>query len=257
LSEPLKLDGIDNFRDFGGFVTGSGAVAHRGRLLRSACPDKATDSDLAILAAAPVRLVVDLRRRTERRLAPSRLGESLDAQVIESDEGDLGESPHAEFLRHGEVSPQSVEAYLINYYENAFFEPRHRSLFSRTFQALETLEGAVLIHCAAGKDRTGLLVALMRQALGGHWEETLADFELTNRFTLTPDKLAQAEMSVGALLGRPPGGTVLQAFLGVWPRHLEAAFAAVVARVGSIDAYLASLGVDMAQRARLIERFTG
>ena len=253
MEQGRPLQGIDNFRDFGGFAVGGGRMVRRGRLLRSAHPANATDHDLAVLAAIPVPVVVDLRRRAERRQAPSPRNALFSPLTIQNDEGD-GEAPHVAFLRGGDLSAAAVEAYLTGYYRNAFFEPRHRDLFARTFAVLADQDGAVLIHCTAGKDRTGLLAALIRTTLGGGWAETAADFVETNRHTLTPERRAAAMPGLTAMIGAPPSEAIQRAFLGVWPHHLDIAFAEIEARCGSLDAYLVSLGVDEGARRRLAQQ---
>jgi protein tyrosine/serine phosphatase len=253
--DAVRPRGIENFRDFGDFAIFGGRRVRRGRLLRSANPAHATAADVKSLTDLRLQVVVDLRRRTERIAAPSHLAERVGASVIDCDRGDRGASPHLEFLQQGDLSGPAVEAYLLDYYRNAFFEPRHQELFARAFKALETIDGAILIHCSGGKDRTGLLAALIRTALGGAWDETLSDFRLTNRFTMTPGKIAAARSTLENLLGQPPGEAALKAFIGVWPHHLEAAFISLKLRRGSVQAYLNSLGVDRTQRSRLVDRF--
>jgi protein tyrosine/serine phosphatase len=163
--------------------------------------------------------------------------------VIDCDHGDQAEPPHVAFLRETDLSAQSARAFFLDYYRTAPFEPRHQELFSRYFEALG--EGrAVLIHCTAGKDRTGLLAALTHHLLGVRPEDTAADFELTNRAARIEARLAQVTEALTQSLGRQPSETAVRAFLGVEGAYLQAAFAAIRERSGSIESYLADLGVD-------------
>ncbi len=254
IDHDTPFEGIGNFRDFGGFEIEGGRRIARGRLLRSAHLSEATTADMARLIAAPLAVVVDLRRPSERLKHPSRLGADFAGLVVESDAGDEAEPPMAGLLRLGPATPQTVDAFLLDYYGGGFLLPRHGDLFARAFAALAQAEGATLVHCAGGKDRTGLLAAMIRTALGGRFDETLDDFLATNKQVRTPGRMAEATSALERILGAPPDPAVVEAFTGVSAHHLEAAFQGMRARFGSTEAYLDSLGVDAAARARLVER---
>lgn len=245
------LTTIRNFRDFGGFRVPGGGRVTAGRLLRSAHPTDASDQDMAALGALSLSTIVDLRRPTERREQGDRRPPGFSGLVIASEDGDLGEAPHVEFMRGGDTSPAAIDAYLMGYYRSAPYVARHRDLFARTFEALQTTPGALLIHCTAGKDRTGLLVALIRTALGGDFKETLADYLATNAVALTPINMDKARESILTITGSTPNDDAVRAFVGVWGHHLEAAFDEIRSRSGSIDIYLAELGLDATARSRL------
>jgi protein-tyrosine phosphatase len=179
----LALEGVSNFRDYGGYPTADGRRIKTGKLYRSAHHGHATDADLEAIAALGIDVVVDLRRKGEREKDPSRRHASFAGAVIDNDLGDRGqgdEDPWQAFLRGSDLSPESFRDYLAAYYRNAPFEPRYIDLYSRYFQALAQTDGAVLIHCAAGKDRTGILAALTHHVLGVPRDDILADFLLTN-----------------------------------------------------------------------------
>ena len=193
----LPLEGVENFRDYGGYAVPGGLRVVRGRLWRSAHHGGATDADLARIASLGLSAVVDLRRPTERANQPSRRPEGFAGRVIDCDH--------------------------------------------------------VLIHCTAGKDRTGLLAALTHHLLGVHPMDAAADFELTNRAARIEARLAQVTEVLTQSLGRRPSETAVRAFLGVEGAYLEAAFAAIRERSGSVESYLAGLGVDDRAAGRLRE----
>jgi protein tyrosine/serine phosphatase len=246
----LPLEGVENFRDYGGYAVPGGLRIVRGRLWRSAHHGGATDADLARIAGLGLTAVVDLRRPTERANQPSRRPDGFAGQVIDCDAGDQAEPPHVAFLRETDLSAESARAFFLDYYQRAPFEPRHIELFTRYFEALGS-GGPVLIHCTAGKDRTGLLAALTHSLLGVHPDDAAADFELTNRAARIEARLPQVTQSLAESLGRTPSETAVRAFLGVDGAYLEAAFGAIAAEHGSTGAYLARLGVDARTAARL------
>jgi protein-tyrosine phosphatase len=252
LVEGLGLQGIDNARDFGGF-TGRYGPAKTGRLLRSGHTAHATADDLRRLAGLGLSAVVDLRRPTERARDAARLPGGFAGPVIASDDGDRTEAPHIEFLRQGDLSDAAVERYLDNYYDHAPFDPRHLDLFTRAFAHLGQADGAVLIHCTAGKDRTGILAALVQRALGAAEDDVMDDYLRTNAVSLTPPRVARAEAELRALTGVDASRAMVEGFLGVQPQRLHTAFAAID-RQGGLDAYLARLGLGAPGLERLRAR---
>jgi protein tyrosine/serine phosphatase len=241
---------IDNFRDFGGFAGRYGRV-QGGRLFRSAHLAAASDTDLQLLAGLGLSAVADLRRPAEREKAPNRLPQGFRGQVIRNDGDDRAEAPHIEFLRQGDLGDAAVERFLVGYYREAPFEPRHRDLFARTFAALAEPDAVLLVHCTAGKDRTGLFAALAQKALGAHEDDVIQDYLATNAAMMTPPKLARARTELIALTGADPSQVVLKGFLGVDSRHLQAAFAEIDQRSGGLEPFLFELGLDRPSLDRL------
>lgn len=245
----VRLEGIENFRDFGGY----GAV-RAGCLYRSAHQGRATDADLARLAALKLAVVVDLRRPDERRRDPCRRPPSFGARVIETAlEGDA-EAPHLKFLRETDLTPASGHAFMVEEYARLPFEPAHREVFGRYFEALSEADGPVLIHCAAGKDRTGLLAALTHKLLGVDDEAILADYMLTNSVRPMQEWAERFSTLLEREYGRRPDADAVAAFLRVHPDWLGAAFDAIEARPGGLEGYLRALGVDDDRRRRIRER---
>lgn len=249
----LAFEAVENFRDYGDYATAAGRRLHRGRLLRSGHHNQATDADLERLHALGVAVVVDLRRPSERALQPSRRHGAFAGSVIESDLGEPdGEAPHITFLRTTDLTAESVAGFMTDTYRRMPFDERLVDLFSRYFNALAEAEGAVLIHCAAGKDRTGLLAALTHHAAGVDDEDVLADYLLTNRAVNLEARAPEIAERLHRHFGRRAGPEAVAAFMGVEEAWLRAAFAEIKDRCGSIDGYLESvLGVDAAHRERL------
>lgn len=244
-------EAIENFRDFGGYGTGNGARIRPGRLFRSAHHALASDADLERLSALGLATVVDLRRPTERANQPSRRPAGWTGNVILNDLGDEAEPPHLAFLRQDDVSPATIQSYLHGYYRKAPMEERHVDLFSRALTTLAGLDAPILIHCTAGKDRTGMLAALIHLALGVHPDDVLADYVMTNEFTLTPVRMEATRQRLQEALGKPVPEEAVHAFLGVQAEHLETALNSIRAHHGSTDAYLASLGLGPREREQL------
>ncbi|MND64532.1 Tyrosine-protein phosphatase precursor [compost metagenome] len=242
---------IDNFRDYGGYAVGDARIVS-GRLYRSAHQARATKADLARLANLKLATVVDLRRPSERRDQPSRRPASWAGQVIESAHDDGGEAPHITFLKTCDLTEASGRAFMTDTYRRLPFEAAHVDLFTRYFRALAAGDGPVLIHCAAGKDRTGLLAALTHSLLGVSRDDLINDYLLTNVAVDLEGRAEGIAKKLTEMTGRPASHGAVVAFLGVEAEYLDGAFAAITARHGSIAAYLEqALGVDAAAAARI------
>lgn len=245
---------IDNFRDYGGYAVAGARVA-RGRLYRSAHQARATEADLAQLAQLNIATVVDLRRSSERRDQPSRRPSGWVGRVIESAHDDGGEAPHITFLKTADLTEDSGRAFMTGTYRRLPFEPAHIDLFSRYFRALAEGDEPVLIHCAAGKDRTGLLAALTHSLLGVSRDDLIHDYLLTNIAVDLEGRAEGIAKKLTEMTGRPASHGAVVAFLGVEADYLDGAFAEITARHGSLRAYLEqALGVDDALAERIRAR---
>jgi protein tyrosine/serine phosphatase len=253
----LDLEGIPNFRDYGGYATACGRGLKPRRLYRSGHHNGATDADLERLAALDISVIVDLRRRAEREREPSRRWPGFEAQVIDNDIADVG-LPWEEELKGADPTVEFFRACSLGWYRRNPFEPRLIDLYSRYFEALAGADGAVLVHCAAGKDRTGLLCALTHHLAGVHRDDLVEDFLLTN---VAASQQTHASR-VGALItrhtGRTPSDDALRVAMGVHAGDLEASFQVMTERCGSLDGYLGTvLGVDAARREAISSRVLG
>ena len=258
MTAPIPIpafEGLDNFRDFGGYAVGDGRRVKRGRLYRSAHHGRATDADLVALRDLGLAALVDLRRPEERQRDPGRRWDGFAATVVDND---LSESPadsYEDHLRTSDLSVRGLRGYLVNYYEQAPFKARHIDLYARYFKTLAESDGPVLIHCAAGKDRTGILAALTHHVLGVSYADSLKDYLLTNDPARIERRLPMYAQHVADTIGRRPSDDFLRATLGVEALYLDTAFAAIAAKHGAVDAYLEeALGVDATMRAEIRRR---
>lgn len=253
----IPFDRVLNFRDFGGWETADGASVARGRLYRSAHFAEASEADIERLGALGVSVVVDLRRVEERKREPNRWP-GAGARVIANDEGPQDAlPPHLQALLASDLSAENVTAYMHRLYRDFASSPRHIDLYRRWFSALLAEEGPAVIHCAAGKDRTGLGCALTLIALGVPDEAVYADYEFTNAAIDLDARLPRMKARMEERMGRTLNDEALRPMLGVHVDYLRTAFKAIDAQYGSSAAYLErALGVGAAERALLRERLS-
>ncbi len=251
------FEAIDNFRDYGDYATTAGRRVRPGRLFRSAHHARASAADLERLAALDIGAVVDLRRPGERRDQPARPAGGGSGRGIEGGVDDRGEAPPRPIRETQDLTPASGRRFMQDTYRRLPFDPAHRDVFSRYFQALADQDRPVLIHCAAGKDRTGFLAALTHHLLGVSRDDMVEDYLLTNAAVDLAGRAPSIARQLHKMTGRVAADDAVVAFLGVEAAYLDAALAEVEARHGSVEAYLRdALGVDAARRDRIVERLS-
>jgi protein tyrosine/serine phosphatase len=179
----VPTEGIHNLRDFGGYPTNDGRIVKTGTLFRSGQHVGASDTDLSALDGLKLGTVIDLRGNGERAQHPCRRSDSFAAEVILYDGETSNMPPHMP----GDMDLQQTKSIaeiafdrMIATYTRMVHNPAMIDLFSRYLRALADKDSASLVHCFAGKDRTGVAVMLVQHILGVSREDQMAEFLLTN-----------------------------------------------------------------------------
>jgi protein-tyrosine phosphatase len=250
----VPLDGASNFRDVGGYPAVDGRRVRWGALYRSDRLSSLSDGDHETFAALDVALVCDLRANDERAASPNRLpaaGPTLSCAVpVVVHAGDtLGE-----LLSSGERSLERLRIVVTGGYRE--FADEHRDAWASVFQhVLDAPAGAVLVHCSAGQDRTGIAVALLLLALGVPTDVILSDYMLTEVYRSNEREFAEMNERAVAAGGAAIDVSLLKAVFPPGVDLLEASFDAMRASHGSTDRYLSeALGIDAEKRAALRDR---
>lgn len=256
----LPLEGIHNFRDYGGYAARGGRV-RRAMLYRSGQHQNATDTDLAAVDRLDIRTVIDLRGDTERRDMPCRRGEAFCGTVLFEPGETAGQelAPHEEAGQgtggQGIATADEARAAMMRLYAAMPFRPVLIGSLRLYFDALATREGASLLHCLAGKDRTGFAVALLHTLLGVHHDDMMADFLLTNTAGDQQARVAAAAVSIRERYGPQMTDAAIVALMSVEAPWLDTAMASLRERHGSVETYADEvLGVTPERRAMLAER---
>lgn len=246
----LKLDGVHNFRDYGGYTGAEGAKVKAGLLWRSAQHGDASDADLDAIHDLGIATVIDLRGPSEYEGKPCRRHPDFAAQVFQYPEETAGLALHTE-AADGVVTAAEAHAAMLRLYEGIAFRPNLVPMLRCYFEVLKRAEGPSLVHCVAGKDRTGFAVALAQHVLGVDHDAILADYMLTNQAGNVEARVAAGAEQIHAKYGKINAAT-LRTLMGVSEDYLTTAFAAVAARHGTLDAYLSEvIGLDEAARTNL------
>jgi protein-tyrosine phosphatase len=249
----LRFDGIHNFRDYGGYATADGGRLVSGKLFRSAQHKDASAADLGRLAELGFAAVIDLRNDQERATSPCRRPEGFSARVLFAPDAAAQAAPHIEAAQT--VSdPDSAVARMIAGYASMPFRPAFMQTMRHYFEALGEVEGPTLIHCMAGKDRTGMAVAVLHRAMGVDREDWLADYMMTNVTGNIDARIAAGATHVRAAFGKDLDDATVRALMTARPSYIDSCFDAMAERYGGLDGYLDACGIDGTMIARVRER---
>jgi protein-tyrosine phosphatase len=256
----LPLAGACNFRDFGGYATADGRRVRWRRLFRSGVMARLHPAAIDVVRQLGLRAVCDLRRTDERQRNPNP-GFGPGVRQFEWDTS-VETSPirSPEFARSATIA--EARAAMVGMYERIPYVLQPR--LAGTFEALAQVEeGGFVVHCTAGKDRTGVAVALVLEALGVPRELVVADYVLTNEAVdLAAQLLGMSGTGIGLaetsepIMALPP--VARAAVLDAHESYITASLDAIETRHGSIEGYLRDeLGVGTrlldTLRARLLE----
>lgn len=251
----LPTQGIHNFRDYGGWLTEGGLQVRRGLLFRSGQHVGATEADLALIAALDIRTVIDLRGTSERTRNPCRRVDGFNGEVIFYD-GETSSSPPHMDVDPAVTTAQFARERMLAVYGRMPQNPAMQDMFARYLRILAEREGASLLHCFAGKDRTGIAATLLLHILGVSEKNQMAEFLRTNTAPTLAVLRAQSVPGIEERLGRKLDDEATRALLEVHEEYLLRFRETVIEMDGSLDAWLeARIGVDEALRDALRSRF--
>jgi len=257
LERRLPFENAVNFRDLGGYVCADGRRVKWNRLYRCGHMGRLTESDLARLAALEPAVICDFRTDVELANTPSRLPPQLHGARHHLEIGPAAAGTVADVVlgfTTGALNDLSYLDHQIESYREIINDFAH--CYAAMFRLMDDAQGgSVIVHCTAGKDRTGIAAGLILHALGVPRDTIMADYLLTNECPQLHGYIRHlVEKGVADDMPAPPAekfARVLGVF-GAKGALLDAAFAAMVQRAGSVDGYIRDvLGVTDAKRARL------
>lgn len=223
----IALQGSTNFRDIGGYATRTGETIRWKRVYRSDALARLTDDDIAVLTPLQVATLIDLR-------SPQELETSGQSRLV---------TDHGVAHRHLPFLPESTNP--VDYQNIPPLSELYVQMIERgaptiraVFEALaDNTTYPAVVHCAAGKDRTGVTIALLLRTLGVADDVVIADYALTDGY------LAEGIERLRAAGGAEQYSQVPPALLRAHAETMAGFLATVDQRFGGTDQVLADAGV--------------
>ncbi len=245
----VHLDAVHNFRDLGGYRTEDGRTIGWGRLFRADGLYRLTADDLDVVDALGIRTVVDLRSGPEfeqhGRFPLERYPVVFHHLPIIDSTWMASEIPDVEDTDAGAIE------FLTWAYGDMLAQGADR--FAHAFGVLAVPGSApAVFHCAAGKDRTGVLAALILGGLGVDHETIVADYALTQAAMLRMRAwVLEHHPEMAERMGETPAF-----MLAANPQAMRNVLAQMVVDHGSIRGYLSSIGIGDALLAEMTAAIT-
>jgi len=253
MPEIYSFTSVRNFRDFGGYKAQGASKLATGKLFRSADFAETNTDDKNRISALNLDLVVDLRHQPERVRQPSFYPSASDVTtftLIEK-QAEPGLAPHEMFMKEHLNTADDSRNYMLKSYTARPNAPQFIDIFSRTL-AFMAEEGGPLVICAAGKDRTGTLAAIIQKILGMDDEEILEDYMLTMKAVDIDSFLEPAAAFMSKRFERQINADALGPMFGVEPGYLGAALQAM----GAFENYVGeTLNISPQQCSAIRENY--
>ena len=233
----ISLDKMSNTRDLGGYETQQGTYTKAHHYIRASSPANASDEDLEKLYEYGIRATIDLRSVFEKKNQPSRLKGYKDIEYYEVN------------LFHGDnisVVPEEVKNYkdLSGVYIYTL-EAMKESIKEVFKLFLQYPYDAVLFHCSASKDRTGIVSGLLLELAGCH------DYDIVKDYSESYENNYEINESLKAMM---KDGT--EDYLRSSPRYMMAMLDYLREHYGSAKEYLLNIGLTIDEIDEIIENFT-
>lgn len=183
----LPLSNLHNCRDMGGYGCENGNVFSYNKLIRSDVPNELTREEWNQLIARGVRTVIDLRSEGERIYMPYTAPDEIEIFQMPMQQSET------DFMKSRESSELAAVAFarsLSDMYGHILFSNTSvvADILNTTCSQLE--KGGVLFHCSVGKDRTGILAALIYILCGVAEVDIIADYQVTETYIAGKSKIS-------------------------------------------------------------------
>jgi protein-tyrosine phosphatase len=231
----VGLVGPVNFRDLGGYRTLDGSTVRWGRVFRS---DALVlhEQDVDEFAGLGIRTVYDLRSDLERTNSPNQIPDHLQADLAIEIVPLINANPDQNPIEGVEI--HDGEAFLAQLYARVLDSSAPN--FGRILTGLADEDRLpAVFHCMAGKDRTGMVAAVLLSILGVSEDDILADYELTGEYR-NAERVRQSMARIESQGQLPP--EVLAGILRAPRWAMQTALDAMNAKYGDFDGYLTGPG---------------
>jgi protein-tyrosine phosphatase len=249
--DALRLAGATNFRSLGGLPAAGGRRIRPHALMRADRLAALTADDWRTLAASGIATICDLRSDAERAEHPNRVPPQLALRELHCDiRNDLRADPALARLLVEDPTARGAERVMIEIYRR--FPAYMGGTLATLVDRLIAGGAPLLVHCSAGKDRTGFVVAMLLHALEVPEPLIRQDYLASRTWPGADSHRASLEARLGAFIAPQELPGAVDTVLDVREVYLEAAMDTLRAEFGSVLRYLeAAAGVDATRLDRL------
>ena len=242
-----------NFRDLGGLAAAGGKKVRFGRLFRSAEPVGLLAEDVEMLKDHGITLIVDFRSPIEAAEAPVDTIDGVSYVNFDVLADKMIKWENTMQWAAG-LSPDTAEATMLGDYKAFIRMTSSQKGFGDFLRACAKAEGAILFHCAAGKDRTGFAAAIILKILGVSDEDIYADY------LKTLEERKEANVQIIEKYRKTGLGesqlAALSAIYGLKREYLDTAFAVINEEYGNFENYITQgLGITSEEVQRIKELY--
>jgi protein-tyrosine phosphatase len=251
----LPFSGVTNLRDLGGYTTIDGRSVKWRKLFRSDNLANLSIKGQSYFQKIGLKLIIDLRSSMERKKKPNPVMKGIiDFHNPIFDEFGLLNGNILEMVINFAMN-KDAHATITNFYKKMVTLPFAQNSYRKLFDLIIQMDDpVVLLHCTAGKDRTGFISAIILLILGVTEKTIMQDYLLTNTYRasfndMVTKKINQHSHDVSLVNG-------LMSFLKADESYLQAAFDEIKNKYHSTDIYITEiLGLSVDKRLLLQEKF--
>lgn len=252
----MDIEKVNNFRMVGNIKNTEGRTLKEGKIYRSGHLFQLKDKHFKTLKNFGIKEIIDLRNSKEIAQKPDHRpgGIAYKNESAFEDEGDQLDQARKLVLK-GKVSGADAEKRMLDFYRNYVTE--HPEIIRKIVTGILESDTPVLYHCTAGKDRTGIITALVLTVLRFDKETIDNDYLLSNNYRkkLVDQRLRLAR-NLHFIYPKLDIG-VLEKLSWVETAYLDAAFIEINNKYGSADRYIQEvLGISEDKREEYIRKFT-
>lgn len=246
MSEPrvINIPGTSNFRDFGGYSSSHSQTMPAGRFFRSAHLGRVGAEGRQAIRRLGITTVIDLRGVHERQNQPLCDAGLDDIRVISTPIEPQAQAEFRALRSEGLLNGERARNIMLRCYQN--FVTRNIAEWGLVLRAIRSAgNSAFVVHCAAGKDRTGFLVSLILAIAGVSSDDIMADYVMTNTAWDGASSITEGfDIEVNHALSRAD------------PSYLEAALSAIKTDHGSVETFVAAATGEAGFPDRLVRGLT-
>ncbi|MCF2445019.1 tyrosine-protein phosphatase [Dyadobacter sp. CY345] len=252
----IDFENVINFRDIGGLKTLDGNTVRWGKIFRS---DNLADLEPAAFEKfndLKIRTIFDLRTASEIKGKEDHLPENVSYRHVPcvKDNGDLLTQLRGKLLR-GEISEAQSLQMTTELYQNMVTSDL--SSLRELLQNILNSDEPVLYHCSAGKDRTGVVTAMILSILHVDRKTIFDEYLMSNYYRRDKLKKILGRAKLGKIIKPKINLKVIENFMSVDERYLAATFSVIDTRYGGTDLFIKNqLGINDQERQRIIKKLT-